>query len=135
MAQELQNTKPNRAWMRDIPKEESKIAYCRYRKHLGGLSEKMMKQHKCLEKQCPFLQKYEQKRFWIRRKLISALKKKKKNGYGFIMINENRYFTNDLDKLLRVAEKEVELTGGQPPLIKYDDGKKKNTIETEDILK
>jgi len=135
MAEESHSTKPNRTWMKGAPKEESRIAFCRYSKHFGNLSENLLKQHKCLEKQCPYLKKYEEKGFWIKRKITNALKKKNKKGYGFIVINDDRYATDDFETLYRVAVKEVELTGGQPPLIEYDDGRKKNTVEMEDILK
>ena len=101
MAEELNSTKLSRTWMKGAPKDETRVAFCRYSKHFGNLSEN--------------LRKYEEKSFWIKRKITNALKKKNKKGYGFIVINDDRYATNDFGTLYRVAVKEVELTGGQPP--------------------
>ncbi len=57
-------TKPDRA-----------VGFCHSRAHQGYLSEKQLKAHGCLCKQCPKLQKYESHKFWIRRAEIKAAKK------------------------------------------------------------
>lgn len=108
------------AWMKNQSDEDKCIAFCHNPLHLGKLSENLLKSHQCLEKQCKYLHKYEQKGYWIRKKLINALKKKKKNGgRGCIIINQDKYLTSNLDRLYKVAMKEVELTGDQPPYIQY----------------
>lgn len=62
-------TKPDRA-----------VGYCHYKLHQGYLSEKQLKNHGCLGKQCPHLQKYEQHQFWVRRAEIKALKLARKEA-------------------------------------------------------
>ncbi len=54
------------------------VGFCHYRQHQGYLSVKQLKNHNCLGKQCPYLQKYEDNIFWIRRVEIKELKKAKK---------------------------------------------------------
>ena len=36
------------------------VGYCRYNLHRGKLNVKLLREHKCLEKQCPFFDRYEE---------------------------------------------------------------------------
>ena len=56
------------------------IAYCHSKSHKGKLTHKMLKQHKCLQKQCPMLEKYEDHDYWKQRAKIKAKKKAKKDA-------------------------------------------------------
>lgn len=38
--------------------------YCWMKKHRGYLTVSLLKQHKCLEKKCVYLQKFEQHSYW-----------------------------------------------------------------------
>lgn len=58
--------------------------YCWNKIHRGLLSVKLLKKHKCLQKHCEFLQKYEDHEFWINRERIQQLRKeRKKRYYGY----------------------------------------------------
>lgn len=70
----------NGKFMVNQPNMNKAIGYCHSGQHQGFMSEKMLKQHGCLSKQCPYLQKYEDKEFWIRRAEIKELKKLKKEA-------------------------------------------------------
>lgn len=52
------------------------IGYCR--KHMAHLTEKTMKQHKCLKKCCFHLKKHEEHLYWTEREKIKMEKKSKK---------------------------------------------------------
>lgn len=99
--------------------KENAIAYCHYRKHVGYLSPTLIQQHQCLEKQCPFLEKYELKSYWIKRDIIRILKKYHKNGdMGKICINGTQYLADDIDTLYNICRKHIDTTG-EKPLIEY----------------
>ena len=40
------------------------VGYCRYNLHRGKLNVKLLREHKCLEKQCPFFDRYEESPYW-----------------------------------------------------------------------
>lgn len=40
------------------------IGFCHNKLHKGHLTQKLIKQHECLEKQCKYLEKYTDKPFW-----------------------------------------------------------------------
>jgi hypothetical protein len=61
------------------PKKENALGYCHSGKHQGYVSEKTLKSHGCLGKQCPRLEKYLDNPYWIERERIKAEKKAKKN--------------------------------------------------------
>lgn len=56
------------AYFTGQPPKEKAIAYCHNPKHLGFLSLKLIKAHKCLDKHCKYLHPYEDKPYWIDRK-------------------------------------------------------------------
>lgn len=51
------------------------IGYCHIRIHSGYLDTKLMKEHKCLEKQCPFLERNEDHPEWKKREFHKLHKK------------------------------------------------------------
>ncbi len=69
------NYKSGRSYMGNQPKKENTVAYCHHKKHTGCLSVKMMQNHKCLAKQCPYLEKKESHPFWKARAMKKAAKK------------------------------------------------------------
>ena len=60
------------------PKADRAIAYCHSAQHQGYISEKILKAHGCLGKNCPYLEKYEDKPYWIERARKKAEKKARK---------------------------------------------------------
>ena len=70
----------NGKFLGNQPKKEKAIAYCHSGEHQGFLSEKMLKAHGCLGKQCPYLEKYEDKQFWKDRAAKKADKKARKEA-------------------------------------------------------
>ncbi|WP_026653663.1 hypothetical protein [Butyrivibrio proteoclasticus] len=76
-------SKKNDFYLMNQPKPENAVGFCHYKKHNGFVSEKMLKKHQCLGKNCPYLQKYENHEFWIDRARIKAEKKARKSEeYG-----------------------------------------------------
>lgn len=62
-------------------RKDRAVGYCHNPKHMGFLSVKNLKLHKCLAKQCRYLHKYEDRQFWIDREKKKADKKaRKKHG-------------------------------------------------------
>lgn len=60
--------------------KERAIGYCHNPKHMGYLSLKNMKNHKCLAKQCRYLHKYEDHPYWAEKERKKAEKKARKKG-------------------------------------------------------
>ena len=54
------------------------VGYCHNPKHMGYLSLRNLKKHKCLAKQCKYLHKYEENPYWEERERIKAEKKARK---------------------------------------------------------
>lgn len=54
-------------FMKNQPCGRNAVAYCHLNAHKGALSKNMLKQHQCLAKQCPFLEKYEDHPYWKER--------------------------------------------------------------------
>ena len=57
------------------PNSPRTVGYCHNQKHHGALSVKMIKQHQCLGKQCPYLEKIENHPYWKNRAEIKEKKK------------------------------------------------------------
>lgn len=55
-------------YLKGQPPKEKAIAYCHYPEHLGYLSPAIMKNHKCLERECKYLHKYEEHEYWQKKK-------------------------------------------------------------------
>ena len=106
-------------WMNGQSNEKNAIAFCHNPKHVGYLNCSLMKNHRCLEKQCRYLQKYEEKEYWIKKSIKQALKKlRKHDDYGYIYINGEVHFTDNLDKLYRICKDELNKTG-KVPIVEY----------------
>ena len=67
-------------WFRGQTKKENAVGYCHNPNHMGYLSKKNLKQHKCLGKQCKYLHKYEDNYFWKERERKKTDKKARKNA-------------------------------------------------------
>lgn len=106
----MNNLSNGRASMRGQPTKENAVGYCYHSSHTGWLTEKMMKQHDCLGKQCKYFRKLETNPYWYRRDVKKALSKIKKNGYGVVTINGTRYLTQDYKKLCDRCRIELKLT-------------------------
>ena len=70
--------KKNVEYFRGQTTRERAAGFCHCRAHKGRLSVKNIRQHGCLGKQCPFLQKYDEHPYWAEREKIKELKKAKK---------------------------------------------------------
>lgn len=44
------------------------IGYCNYKLHPGALTAQLLKSHECMQKQCPYLKRLEDRKFWKKRK-------------------------------------------------------------------
>lgn len=105
------------SWFRNGSNKENAIAFCHYYEHKGYLSEGLLKQHCCVAKNCKYLQKYENKCYWIKKKVVNAIKKYNKNNHkGFIAINDKLFNTNDIKKLLDECMNIVRKTGNAPDI-------------------
>lgn len=56
------------AYLRGQPKGENRIGYCHNPMHKGYLSVNLLKCHKCLEKQCKYLEVDKKHPYWVSRK-------------------------------------------------------------------
>ena len=63
-----------RSYMGNQPKKENTVAICHNKIHIGRLSIKMMANHQCLAKNCPYLEKTDHP-YWEMRALKKAAKK------------------------------------------------------------
>ena len=106
-------------WLRKASNKDNAIAFCHYYEHRGYLSESLLKQHCCIAKNCRYLQKYENKPYWIKKKLVNAIKKYKRNNeVGFIAIGDRLFKTTDMNRLLNECINITSKTGNAPD-IKY----------------
>ncbi len=95
------------------------VGYCHHKKHIGNLNERMLKEHGCIEKKCPYLEKYEDNKYWIKKKFKNPLKHYHKNsGRGGIKIAEKVYKTDDLDKLIVIYKNYLD-DYGVHPVVEY----------------
>lgn len=53
--------------MKGQPPKEKAVAFCSCNTHRGWLSLKMMREHGCLGKQCPFLKQRKEHPYWEER--------------------------------------------------------------------
>lgn len=107
-------------WMVHAPDKEYAVAFCHSAKHRGYLDENMLKKHKCLEKQCPMLSRYEDRAYWIKRKIRNELKKLHKNGNGYICIDGKKYTIDDVDRLYLIC-KRIKKEEERIPEIRYQE--------------
>lgn len=71
--------KPDR-YMDGVRRNKPPIGYCHCYLHKGYLTSKLLRKHKCLTKNCHYLEKYEQHRYWKERERKRKEKKERKNG-------------------------------------------------------
>ena len=67
------------------PPKQKAIAYCHSGQHQGFMSEKMLKAHGCLGKQCPYLERYEDMPFWKDKAKKKADKKARKDAENALL--------------------------------------------------
>ena len=114
--------------MSGAAKGDNVVAYCHFNKHKGTLSAGMIKKHECTKKQCPFLEKYENKPYWIRKQVVNAIKKYKKNdSIGVILVDGHVFFKPNENNLYEFAKK-IGKTGKVPEIV-Y----RKEYIANEDL--
>lgn len=65
---------------RIIAKRKTIIGYCHNQIHRGSITVKLLQEHSCLEKECPFLQKLEDRPFWANLNQQNAEKAKNKKN-------------------------------------------------------
>ena len=68
------------------PNKAKAVAYCHSGQHQGFLSEKMLKAHGCLGKNCPYLEKYENTQFFKDRAKKKADKKARKDAENAVYV-------------------------------------------------
>ena len=61
-----------------VLKDNNVIGYCSYKLHKGCVTKKLLKDHQCLEKNCPFLQKYKDVPYWKEREKAIQSKNQRK---------------------------------------------------------
>lgn len=105
-----------RHWMSNSPNKENAIAFCRSYNHMGYLDENMLKKHRCLEKQCPMLSRYEDREYWVKRAIKKEVKKLHKNGGGYICINGRKYNSDNIDMLYKCCKRIKEETNHVPEI-------------------
>ena len=82
-----------------LPEESRLIGYCWHNLHRGFLTQGLLKAHECLEKQCPFLERFPDKHFWVRKKEIKDNRNKAKNNKALerLILERFRELTADFD--------------------------------------
>ena len=104
-------------YMSHQPRPSNAVAYCHNQDHKGYLSPNLIKCHNCISKNCKYLEKYEEKTFWIKRELTNILKKyNKKEIKKGIQINDETYLTTNIDRLISIYKKEWSLTNEKPTI-------------------
>ena len=79
------------------------VGYCNLYGHRGFLNLRLLKEHQCIDKKCPYLDKYENSSFW---------KEKEKNKFcKKLHKQEKRYFADRERAMLKRAEELVKEYG------------------------
>ena len=97
-------------------KESKIIGFCHCRLHKGYLNASILKEHECLRKNCFYLEKYEDRPFWVQREKAKENKLKSKEkmkalGFSYFKVNDGEN-CDDLLKKINEAKK-----SDKPPLI------------------
>lgn len=58
--------------------EKRRLGYCWCDAHYGFLSKRLLDEHECLKKRCPFLEKFKSHGFWINREMVTEKRERKK---------------------------------------------------------
>ena len=83
------------------------IGCCHSRLHPGKLTKKLLEEHDCLGKQCPFLEKYEDAPFWQKqreRQITKAKAKQQKREKKAMLSAKDAYFAKLRDDFQRLAD-------------------------------
>ena len=107
----------NKAYYKGQPKRENSIGYCHYSQHLGYVNDNIIKKHQCLEKQCKYLERYEDNIYWCRREIRKYLKQINKNNGGYLEINGVLYLTHDLNDLTMIYWWEYQKNSEKPTVL------------------
>lgn len=67
-----------RNYMKGQPNKDNTIAFCHNTIHSGALSETMVRQHECIQKNCRFFEKNLENKYWTRKESLNAAKKRDK---------------------------------------------------------
>ncbi len=84
-------------FMSNQPDKENAIAYCNYNKHKGYLSTKMVKEHECLKKQCPFLIRYHHP-YWVEKVSAKVYKKLQNGDIDYFIAGTEVYDNSEIDQ-------------------------------------
>ncbi len=67
-----------RKYMNGQPNKSNTIGFCHNYIHSGALSEAMVRQHECIQKNCKFFEKNLENRYWVKKQSLLAAKKRDK---------------------------------------------------------
>ncbi len=67
-----------RNYMKGQPNKDNAIAFCHNIIHSGALSETMVRQHECIQKNCKYFEKNLENKYWARKESLNAAKKRDK---------------------------------------------------------
>ncbi len=107
---------PKIRYLKEKVSEKNAVAFCHNHNHMGNLSPKLVKQHKCLSKQCPYFEKLLNRPFWHERAVRNCIKRAKRKGSSYITINGMRFRVEDANiaELRQVCVQEYSHTGSCP---------------------
>lgn len=74
-------------YFKNQPKGEP-VGWCNHNKHRGKLSVRLMKNHKCLGKKCPYFKKNDKHPYWAEHERIKQIRKDKKKQDTIVPICE-----------------------------------------------
>lgn len=93
--------------------DENRVGYCWSEIHRGYLTQKLLKEHQCIEKECKHFQKFEDAPYWKNKEKAKENKKREKENKKrteeekTIILNRIRKLTQDDEEFFAVSvEKE-----------------------------
>ena len=96
-----------------VVKDDSLIGYCQCDIHKGFITPSVLKNHQCLAKACPFLQRFPEKPFWKHREKQQKYKEKEKEKKKDKTLSKSQKIIDECCKrhqMPSVAVENVELT-------------------------
>ena len=116
--------------MKHQPSEVVAVGFCHNNIHRGYVGQRILKEHECINKNCPYFEKFEDSPHWCKKEVVKLLKKAKKKGHMAIMINGRCFTSNDENKLANVYLKEYKKYNKKPTTgtIKYISGLEKEIL-------
>ena len=97
------------------------IGFCHNLIHPGKMTKTTLEKHRCLAKQCPFLERYEDAPFWAARKVKEAAKqsakqyKKEKKAILFAEMESMAALRSDFQKYADATNSEIEIVRVEHP--------------------